>query len=961
MKGENTIGIPGELSSVAKGGVVSSAEGIYDYKKEATQENINERVYEDITQVGNDVILEERRAEEAEHALEREIQGKQFEIGAAVFDIVPTKDSDNLLRSGTIYEALYKLGFYTQSVDGWIRLITDADGRLIAGIKSDGSIEWYKGVPTPVKNYIAELLEGKVDKIEGKVLVDEAVANSTFYIEDNVWIYLVKDANNTFIAGIKADGSVEWYKGVPKPIKDYVDSLTDEDLINMLSVTEDETWLEKHVDEQNTIIVGIDKNGVTHITHGLNLNGSVELDSEAKKSVKEQLNVDRLSIVDDELWLEKHVDERDNVVVGIDKNGVAHVRKGINLDGNVELSETSKETLKEQLELNDGSGIDEEFAERLSVKENHTWLEVHTDEENRIIAGIDKNGVTHINKGLNLRGKVTLDDEAKESFGGTAGFDWSKESLINIPMPGHGAKINFITTEGWSQTKGEIHKATMEFWDKNGNYFSIAVELEAQGNSTLNFPIKNQTIDVVPISEDIERTIKFGDWPAQDSFHLKKHYNDVFRGQSVICYKLMEDVYMTRPYNNRRPWMRLPVLSNVTASAGIGKFKTDFDKGARCISDGFPVAVYMNGEFEGVYAICLKKDRANYKLDKDDAFQVFLDGKLDGDNFFSGNIDWTQFEVRNPKIKKDIDGADYDGDHPTEIPASATKIAIQSLANSISEIDAAIANIDSSKTAEEKLAETKQIIWGHYEVSFFIDYFLTAQIIGHTDGFQKNWLWITYGPVGSGTNFSYMWMPLLWDCDATFGMHYYGTHITMGSGGIHGNSVIGTGTSHLPTKYLYSVNNGVNVAPFADEVNARWKELRDKGIFSVEHIIEKFEDWLNIIGYDVLKADLDKLEAKNINTPSYRKSNLNTDYWDYSRDDAANQYDATQTYEAGAIVKYYKLTFKAKTVVPAGNPPVKKIYSSHPQAGGFFNSVLRVSKWLEERIAYLDQRFNYNN
>lgn len=37
-----------------------------------------------------------------------------------------------------------------------------------------------------------------------------------------------------------------------------------------------------------------------------------------------------------------------------------------------------------------------------------------------------------------------------------------------------------------------------------------------------------------------------------------------------------------------------------------------------------------------------------------------------------------------------------------------------------------------------------------------------------------------------------------------------------------------------------------------------------------------------------------------------------------------------------------------------------KTYPSYPQEYGFFDSLERCKKWLEQRIAFMDSTFNYN-
>lgn len=49
--GQVTINIPAELKSAAVDGVVASAEGIYDYNKNKTQETINQELFTAINNV----------------------------------------------------------------------------------------------------------------------------------------------------------------------------------------------------------------------------------------------------------------------------------------------------------------------------------------------------------------------------------------------------------------------------------------------------------------------------------------------------------------------------------------------------------------------------------------------------------------------------------------------------------------------------------------------------------------------------------------------------------------------------------------------------------------------------------------------------------------------------------------------------------------------------------------------
>ena len=131
-------------------------------------------------------------------------------------DDVPTAGSENVAKSGGIVN-MY--GDYVE-IKNYVKVIVDNDNKFLFGIKSDGSIEWAKGVPVPIKEYVKEELLKKVDKIEGKDLVKTQYIHE---LDSYDYVKLILDKEGKILFGIKDDGSVEWAKGVPTPIKEYVD------------------------------------------------------------------------------------------------------------------------------------------------------------------------------------------------------------------------------------------------------------------------------------------------------------------------------------------------------------------------------------------------------------------------------------------------------------------------------------------------------------------------------------------------------------------------------------------------------------------------------------------------------------------------------------------------------------------------------------------------------------------
>lgn len=85
-----------------------------------------------------------------------------------------------------------ELGEYVDSPE-FIRFYTDAEGKFLWGIRVDGTVEWAKGVPTPVKEALRELESkintdnnGKFEEIETSI---DAIS-STFSIISMMSIYM---------------------------------------------------------------------------------------------------------------------------------------------------------------------------------------------------------------------------------------------------------------------------------------------------------------------------------------------------------------------------------------------------------------------------------------------------------------------------------------------------------------------------------------------------------------------------------------------------------------------------------------------------------------------------------------------------------------------------------------------------------------------------------------------------
>ena len=546
--------------------------------------------------------------------------------------------------------------------------------------------------------------------------------------------------------------------------------------------------------------------------------------------------------------------------------------------------------------------------ETKTINDEEGRSEITIDSEGKIISYRDAAGIKHENVGIKPK-RIYLEEAATQDlidalnalgYNAKSPIDWSESELVEIPIPTVCAVVN-LGVDSQANTKDANIPTTIEFWDKNGNYFKKPIELNAQGSSSMSYNIKNQAIDFADGSK-----IKFGNWLAFDSFHLKKYFIDVFRGQCIVCYRLGEQVYQTRPVCKQRPWSYMN--NNTAIDAGLGSFDKDFNNEAMAHPDGFPIHLFFNGKDAGIYTFNIKKDRSNYNCKKNTQKHIILDGVL-GSVFWNanGNLNqqgqtgesiWNDFEVRNPKIATDINGNKYDGDHPTE-PSNdyaACKAYISRLTTYKTAINA-------ESTIEAKKAKCEEF----FNVPFFIDYDLIGQITYNYDGYGKNWIWLT--------NDGNIWSPTIYDMDSVFGQHWNGASYVE-------NSEIGTPGLYpdMPTGVIYGL--------YQAEYEARYKELRDKGIFTVDNICGLFKEWLDACGQSNLKNDIE-----NIVVSPY--------------------------IENGEVVK----DEQGNPILIPNTPSYRdgsKEYVYQPTVGGWYNSLQRVYNWLVARIAFLDTHYNYN-
>lgn len=818
---------------------------------------------------------------------------------------------------------------------------------------------------------IKNLQDTKVDKEEGKSLIDDEVKECFRVIENEEFIMAVVDSEDRVLFG--------FYRATGKPYYP---------LNEMYHVEQNEEFFAAWLDEADHVLLGIRRDGeIIGEIHAVN----------ALKQVISQLQSDVAALQEKVGTIDTNLKElldvfslQDNdEYLAVEQDAEGKILSATNPDGSHYIHNAKSETIPTEFE---------------HIEDPEGRMEITTDADEKVMSYRDSEGkkheynmeVTNLEvSNLNLQGNSVnnIQDALKANgFDVKTPVDWSDSSFIQISEP-RLAIINVTNIDSMPTTKQDNKKAFLEFWDMQGNYFKKHAILNAQGNSSMGFVKKNVAIDLCNdewVGDDTPK-VRIGEWVPQDSFHMKAYYTDFFRGVGAVAYKLYDQIVRTRGNMYDRPWKKALVemdkISFTTKSLGnshVGDYSLLTDTGARCFPDGFPCAVYINGKFYGIFSFQLKKHRDNYHLDKSVAENIHLDGVINWDTLWNGTISWEEddngFEIRNPKNLYAIGGNKYDADIKQEeiagndevnswieagkLPdgtAISAKIKknlqltakvkkyIQDFANAGKRIYDAMNTYEASNKTSEDLKTFKDIFEAIYDVDNLIDYIIVSDILRNSDGFNKNWQWFTYNGV--------KWYVGLYDCDMSFGGSWTGRYIEEPYP-VHINSST-KGPQGIIDNY------------YQTELNARYKELADIGILTAKNVFSFVKNWTMQIGMDFYKEEYKKWA----DSPCISDSIIRKDYWELVLDsngspetDTSETFNATISYNVGeeatfglnARMGFFKFRCIKKTIALSKNTPHTVSLYSPIEEFRHCDSIYRVEKWIEKNFINTDKIYNYN-
>lgn len=345
--------------------------------------------------------------------------------------------------------------------------------------------------------------------------------------------------------------------------------------------------------------------------------------------------------------------------------------------------------------------------------------------------------------------------------------------------------------DGISKTK----KVTVgvEYGSANKTFSSDAT-LKIQGNTSSRYPKKNYSVQFID-EDGGKNKIKLVDsWGKQSKYCLKANYVDYSQSRNVVSGKLFNQVVRSRNIDDE-----------------IGEL---FNGG---VVDGYPVLVYLNGDFLGLYTMNIPKDKWMFGM-KDETIKQAL---LFGDNWADSPALITEIADVNNLASSGWDMEYCSTEDNEEIGTSWVGDSMNTFIRFLIDNDG---------------EDFKKSISQYTDVDRAIDAMIFTYFINARDNTSKNIIWASYDGI--------KWIPSVYDLDGTWGMAWDGSFPYSATGFTPSES-----SGNLLFRRL--------IKNYKKEVTARYTELR-RTVLSEDNIINTFSAFINNIPELAYEADAER-------------------------------------------------------------------------------------------------------
>lgn len=390
--------------------------------------------------------------------------------------------------------------------------------------------------------------------------------------------------------------------------------------------------------------------------------------------------------------------------------------------------------------------------------------------------------------------------------------DITEDHIVIIPEPIQYIKINIDTlgqdlpnskADGWLNVMLTL---TVD----DDIYLETYGQIKVQGSSTAYWPKKNWSLSFYSDAERSEKIkIQIGNSIPSDMWIAKADWIDPTQMRNIISYKLWREMVESRTgeikYEVDNAWIN----------------PEDIGKGGQGFPFTYMTIVNVNEEHYGISTLILGHDPNNFNIDKNNDKHVYMefDGRL-GDP----EKRWSKFSSEG--IGTCINGYLPKNDDFTD--------------NQIIAIDRLGQFLNSS---QENFAH---YFHDYLDKTNMIDMLLFIEMLYDWDAVASDIEIVTYDLE--------KWYFLPWDKDTTFGLFFDGTGVMEGS--------------EIKLVIDYKVERDSSIPwyktyhSYKDDVEERYKELRDFGVFSKENFEKMLEESSNRIPDHIWDLEREKWEPK---------------------------------------------------------------------------------------------------
>jgi len=433
-----------------------------------------------------------------------------------------------------------------------------------------------------------------------------------------------------------------------------------------------------------------------------------------------------------------------------------------------------------------------EYLKKLTKQSYDSKLIRFEDAEKNILGYVDKFGNWVFN-GVDVLNEI---NELKKFKNKAQAVTALKQ--VAVKAPESIIQIYLTDLPNLPDAKGTTVSGKGEF-HFDGQSFSCFVKIEVQGATSASYAKKNWNIAFFSdqaFTKSLD--VKIGDLLPHDELVFKSNWIDHTNIRNAMCYRLWEQFTASKT--------GYPRLE--TEKPYIGKTgKSALQSGANGVPRLYSAILYINDEFYGIGSFGTAKKRSNYNISKNKPKEIHIG--MDGWN------DITNLEVTNPTL--------YEMKAPST-PTADTWAAISNW-NTFAQLS------DANFTAQAGSYIDKQNV---------IDFMIYAEFVKCRDvvsqNAAKNFQFISY----DGKKF--MFMP--YDMDTVFGLEWTGAVVYDDT---TGSQLVSNSSSSFWRKVKATYNT---------DIEARYKQLRDLKIISVENIYNLSTDIFSKFSISVVELEL---------------------------------------------------------------------------------------------------------